>query len=88
VLGQVGLEAEGFIASSAGEQLVLVVSLHVCSQIGPVGKLLPAMSTAKWFLPCMRSHVSLQQPGPGECLPAHITLVTEIVGENVHEESW
>ena len=36
----------------------------------------------------VRSHVSLQQPGPGESLAAHITLVTEIVGENVHEESW
>ena len=28
--------------------------------------------------------MSLQQPGPGEAFAAHITLVAEVVGENVH----
>ena len=88
MLGQVGLEAEGFIASIAGEKLALVVSLHVSSQVGPVGKLFPAVSTAERLLSGVRSHVSLQQPRPGKSLAAHITLVAEIVGQDVHRQGW
>ena len=58
----------------------------VCSQVGPVGKLFPTTGATVRFLPRVRSHVSLQQPGPGKTLAAHITLVTEAVGEDMHGE--
>jgi len=58
----------------------------VCSQVGPVGKLFPTTGATVRFLPRVRSHVSLQQPGPGETLAAHITLVAEAVGEDMHGE--
>jgi hypothetical protein len=59
----------------------------VCSQVGPVGKLFPTTGATVRFLPRVRSHVALQQPGPGESLPAHVTLVAETVGEDMHGES-
>ena len=53
-------------------------------EVGSVGKLFAALAAAERFLPGVGSHVSLQQPGPGEAFAAHITLVAEVVGENVH----
>ena len=86
VLFKIRFETEGFIASIAGEQLALVVSLHVSSQVGPVGKLFPAVSTAERLLSGVRPHVSLQQPWPGKSLAAHITLVAEAVCEDMHRK--
>ncbi len=84
VLIKICFETEWFIASVAGEKLALVVGLHVSSQVGSIGKLFPAVSTAERLLTGVRPHVSLQQPRPGESLAAHITLVTEAVCENMH----
>ena len=86
MLHHVGPQAEGFIAPFTWEQLALVVGLHVGPQVGSVRKFLPTVGTAKWFLPCVGPHVALQQPGSGESLATHVTLVAEAVGEDVHGE--
>ena len=82
---KVGLHSKSLATAPTLEHLALVC-FHVCSQVGPVGKLLTAMSTAERLFAGVRSHVSLQQPGPGESLTAHITLVAEAVGEDMHGE--
>jgi hypothetical protein len=84
---KVGLHSESLAAAPTLENLALVC-FHVCSQVGPVGKLLSAMSTAERLFAGVRSHVSLQQPGPGKSLAAHITLVAEIVCKDVHRQGW
>jgi hypothetical protein len=84
---KVGLYSKSLAAAPTLEHLALVC-FHVCSQVGSVGKLLSAMSTAERLFSGVRSHVSLQQPGPGESLTAHITLVAEAVCENVHRQGW
>ncbi len=66
----------------------MLMNFLMCSQVGPIGKLLSATGTPEGFLPRVRSHVSLQQPGPGESFPAHITLVAEAVGQDVHRQGW
>ena len=60
--------------------------LHVGSQVGSVRELLTTVGTAVGFLSCVRSHVSLQQPGTTEGFPAHLALVGKVVGEDVHLE--
>ncbi len=84
---KVGLHCKSLAAAPTLENLALVC-FHVCSEVGPVGKLLSAMSTAERLFAGVRSHVSLQQPGPGESLAAHITLVAEIVSQDVHRQGW
>jgi hypothetical protein len=84
---KVGLHSKSLAAAPTLEHLALVC-FHVSSQVGSVGKLLSAMSTAEGLFSGVRSHVSLQQPGPGESLAAHITLVTEIVCKDVHRQGW
>ncbi len=84
---KVGLHSKSLATAPTLEHLALVC-FHVCSQVGPVGKLLTAMSTAERLFAGVRSHVSLQQPGPGESLAAHITLVAEIVSQDVHGQGW
>ena len=69
---------EGIWASDALE--LLVVGLHVSSQVGSVCKLLSALRTSEGFLSRVRSHVSLQQPGSGESFVADITFMREVVG--------
>ena len=83
---KVGFYIESLVASSTFKQLALVVGLHVGPQVGSVRKFLPTVGTAKWFLPCVGPHVALQQPGSGESLATHVTLVAEAVGEDVHGE--
>ena len=65
---------------------LMLMNFLVGPQVGPVRKLLPTVGTAKWFLPCVGPHVALQQPGSGESLATHVTLVAEAVGEDVHGE--
>ena len=65
---------------------LMLMNFLVGPQVGPVRKLLPTVGTAKWFLPCVGPHVSLQQPGSRESLATHVTLVAEAVGEDVHGE--
>ena len=60
--------------------------LHVGSQVGSVRELLTTVGTAVGFLSCVRSHVSLQQPGTTEGFPAQLALVVVGVGEEVHVE--
>ena len=81
---QVTLHVEGFPALGAVECLGVVMSLHVRSQVGSVSKLLTTVSTPVGLLSGVRSHMSLQQPGTTESLPAHLALVVEVVSEDVH----
>ena len=64
--------------------LPVLVHLHVGSQVGSVRELLTTVGTAVGFLSCVRSHVSLQQPGTTEGFPAQLALVVVGVGEEVH----
>ena len=66
--------------------LPVLVHLHVGSQVGSVRELLTTVGTAVGFLSCVRSHVSLQQPGTTEGFPAHLALVGKVVCEDVHLE--
>ena len=50
----------------------------------PVSKGFPTMSAAVGFISGVRSHMSLEQPGTTESLPADLTLVVEVVSEDVH----
>lgn len=84
VLVQVRLESEGLVAAFALEVLEGRVGLHVGSQVGPVGERLPAVGAAERLLPRVGPHVALKEPGPAEGLPAHVALVLEVVGEEVH----
>ena len=83
---QVTLHIEGFPALGAVECLGVVMSLHMSSQVGSVSKLLTTVSTAIRLLSGVRSHMSLQQPGTTESLPAHLALVVVCVSEEVHVE--
>ena len=56
------------------------------SEIGPVRELLSTVSTSVWFVPSMRSHVSLQEPRAGESLVTDVTFMRQVVSENVHGE--
>ena len=85
---QVTLHIEGFPALGAVECLGVVMSLHMSSQVGSVSKLLTTVSTSIRLLSSVRSHMSLQQPGTTESLPAHLALVVEVVSEDVHLQGW
>ena len=69
---------EGIWTSDALE--LLVVGLHVSSEVRSVCKLLSALRTSEGFLSRVRSHMSLQQPGSGESFVADITFMREVVG--------
>ena len=84
VLGQVGLDCEALATSGALVFLGAGVCLHVSPQVGPVGKLLAAVGASVGLLSCVRPHMTLEEPGPRESLAAHVTLVAEVVGEDVH----
>jgi len=86
VLVQVAFQGEGFVASLARVVLGRRVRLHVGSEVGPIRKGLPAMGTPVRLLPGMTPHVTLEEPGPGEGLPTDVTLVMEVVREDVHGE--
>ena len=60
--------------------------MHVSSQVGTVSKSFATVSAAIRLVPCMTSHVALQQPRPGESFSTDITLVVEVVGEHMHAE--
>jgi hypothetical protein len=84
VLVQVGLEGERLVAPLALEVLESRVGLHVRPEVGPVGKALPAVSAAIGFVSGMGPHVTLQEPRPRERLAADVTLVIQVVGQDVH----
>jgi len=84
VFVEIGLQGKGFITSFAIKVLESRMGLHVSTKIGPVSKGFPTVSTSIGFISSVRSHMSLQQPGTTESLPAHLALVVEVVSEDVH----
>ena len=53
-------------------------------QIGLVCKAPGTEGAGEGLLPCVGSHMSLEQPGPGETLATDVTLAGEGVGPDVH----
>lgn len=88
MLVQVGLEGEGLIAALASVVLEGRVRLHVGAEVGAVCKGFPAVGTCKGLFSGVRAHVALQQPRPTEGLTAHVTLVLQVVGKDVHGQRW
>ena len=86
MLVQVALQGKGLVAPLAVEVLESRVSLHMSSQVGTVSKSFATVSAAIRLVPCMTSHVALQQPRSRESLSTDITLVVEVVGEHMHAE--
>lgn len=84
MLVQVTLEREGLVAAFALEVLEGRVGLHVSTQVGAVCKGLAAVGASEWLLPSVRAHVALQKPGSTEGFPAYITLVLEVMREQMH----
>lgn len=62
VLVQVGLERKRLVTPLALEVLESRMGLHVCPEVGPVGKTLSTVSTPVRLVAAVRPHVSLQQP--------------------------
>lgn len=60
------------------------MGLHVSPQVGAVGKGLPAVGAPEGLLTCVRAHMSLQEPRPAKGLAADVTLVPEVVRQDVH----
>lgn len=46
------------------------------------------MCAGEGLLTRVRAHVTLQEPRAAEGLAAHVTLVLEVVGEDVHGQRW
>lgn len=84
MLVQVGLESEGLIAALASVVLEGRVCLHVGAEVGAVSEGFATVGTGEGLLPRVRAHVALQQPRPAERLAAHVALVLEVVGQDVH----
>lgn len=81
---EIGLECKGLVTPLACVVFEGGMSLHVCSEVGTVCERLATVSAAVRLLPCVRTQMSLQQPGPRERLVAHRTLVTQTVRQDVH----
>ena len=62
------------------------MGLHVRPQVGPVREGLAAHGARVRFVAGVGAQVALEQPGPREGLPAHVTPVVEVVREDVHGE--
>ena len=88
VLVQVGLEGEGLVASRTLKILGWRVCLHVRPKVGPIRKGLSAHRAGIRLVTSVGAQVALQQPGSREGLTAHVTLVVEVVREDVHGERW
>lgn len=88
VLVQVTLECKRLVASFALIVLEGWVCLHVSTQVRPVSKRFATVRTPKRLLPRVRAHVALQQPRPAERFAAHVALVLEVVGQEVHGHRW
>ena len=55
-------------------------------QVGLVSEGAGALSAGERFLPGVGAEMSLEQPGPGEGLPAVLALAGQSVGPDVHLE--
>lgn len=60
------------------------VRLHVSAQVGAVGERFATVRAAERLLPRVRAHVALEQPRPAERFAAHVALVLEVMGQQVH----
>ena len=76
--------AECFLAAGAAVLLALQVCLQVGPQVALVSKGAGTVCAGERFLPCVCSHVSLQQPGSGEGLATVWTLAGQGVCPYMH----
>ena len=86
MLVQIALQRKRLVAPLAVEVFESRMGLHVSAQVGTVCKGLAAVGAAVGLVPRVAAHVTLQQPGPGESLSTDITLVVEVMSEDVHAE--
>lgn len=86
MLVQIALQGERLVAALAVEVFESRVCLHVSPKVGPVGKGLATVSATVWFVSCVTSHVTLQEPGSRKRLATDVALVVEVVCEHVHRK--
>ena len=83
---EIGLQGEGFVTAFAIEVFESRMGLHVSAKVGAVCKGFSTVGTTIGLVPRVAAHVTLQQPGPRESLSTDITLVVEVMSEDVHAE--
>ena len=86
MLVQITLQREGLVAPLAVEVFESRMGLHVSAKVGTVCKGLSTVGATVRLVPRVAPHVALQQPGPRESLSTDITLVVEVMSEDVHAE--
>ena len=83
---QIRFQCEGLLTTRTLEILCGGMCLHVRPQIRSVSKRFPTNIAVVRLVTSVGPQVALQQPGPGESFPTELTLVVEVVGEDVHLE--
>jgi len=86
VLVQITFKRKGLVAPLAVEVFESRMGLHVSAKVGTVCKGLSTVGATVRLVPRVTSHVALQQPRPRESLSTDITLVVEVMSEDVHAE--
>ena len=86
MLVQIALQRKRLVAPFAVEVFESRMGLHVSAKVGTVCKGLATVGTTIGLVPRVAAHVTLQQPGPRESLSTDITLVVEVMSEDVHAE--
>lgn len=86
MLVEVALERKRLATAATHEGLGGRVRLDVGAQVGLVGERLGALGALERFLACVRTDVSLQQPGSREALAAEGALAALAVRAHVHRE--
>jgi len=86
VLVQIALQRKGLVTPLAVEVFESRMGLHVSSQVGTVCKGLATVGATVGLVPRVTTHVTLQQPRPRESLSTDITLVVEVMSEDMHAE--
>ena len=102
VLVKVGLQCKWLITFPALVVLKSCMSLHVSSQVWPVSKTFTTMCTTKGFISSVRSEIdvsiqmnrfclpqmSFEKPWSWKSFSTCVTLVVEVMCQDVHGESW
>ena len=86
MLVQITLQRKRLVAPFAVEVFESRMGLHVSAKVGAVCKGFSTVGTTIGLVPRVAAHVTLQQPGPRESLSTDITLVVEVMSEDVHAE--
>ena len=86
MLVQIALQCKRLVAPLAVEVFESRMGLHVSAKVGTVCKGLSTVGATVGLVPRVAAHVTLQQPGPRESLSTDITLVVEVMSEDVHAE--